>query len=80
MKKTIIVTCLIFVGLLIFLSGCTQVEVMPDNSNGQGNNGGSTTGTTYTMNATQVDKDMNETTDWATYYKLLYNSLDDGDT
>jgi len=75
MKKAIAIICIICIGLVLFVSGCTE----QDNS-GTNNNGGTTTGNTYTMTAKEVNADMTMDSDWSTYIKILYTTLEDGDT
>ena len=69
MKKTITIFAILCIGLVIFLSGCNEQE-----------NGGTTTGNTVTMTAEELNDDMNIETDWTTYMKILYDSLENGDT
>lgn len=76
MKKTIAILCAVCFGLALFVSGCTQ----KDNSGTNNNNDETTTGNTYTMTAKEVESDMNFTSDWSTYVRILYNSLEEGDT
>ncbi|GEM_PF-4754056 len=76
MKRIIAILCIVCFGLALFISGCTQQDKNGTNNN----NGGSTTGKTITMTAKEVESDMNFTSDWQTYMKFLYNSLEDGDT
>ena len=71
--KKILIFCVIFVGLVLFFSGCTE----QDNS---GTNGGTDTGKTVTMTAVEANNDMNFESDWQTYVKIFYNSVNDGDT
>jgi len=73
MKKAIAIISIICIGLVLFVSGCTE----QDNS---GTNGGTTTGNTYTMTAKEVNADMTMDSDWSTYIKILYTTLEDGDT
>jgi hypothetical protein len=72
MKKIFAIVCMLCLGPVLFISGCTE----QDNS---GANGGTTTGNTYTMTAKEVFADMNTDTDWSTYIKMLYTTLEDGD-
>jgi len=75
MKKTSIVLCIICLGLVLLLSGCTEDSDSETNES----NGGSTTGNIITMTAKELQYDMSLDTDGATYFKMLYNSLKEGD-
>lgn len=63
-------------GLMLFFSGCTEEDDGVTNEN----NDGSTTGNTITMTAKELQNDMNLDSDWTTYFKMLYDSLKEGDT
>ena len=76
MKKTIAIICVLCIGLVLFVSGCTE----QDNSGNNNNGGTTTTGNTYTMTAKEVINDMTMDSDWSTYVKILYTTLEDGDT
>jgi len=75
MKKAIAIMCILCMGLVLFVSGCTE-----EDNTGTNNNNGGTTGNTVTMTAKEVNDDMAMDSDWSTYVKFLYNSLEDGDT
>ena len=69
MKKAIALVSILCLVMVLFISGCTE------QSNTETN-----TGKTVTMTAEEVFNDMKMDSDWSTYIKILYNSLDDGDT
>jgi len=77
MKKKILGICIVVLMLVALVSGCTENKTTDSNDD---NNGGGTTGNTYTMTAKEMQDDMTMDTDWATYIKILYTTLADGDT
>lgn len=72
MKKKILGICIFVLMLVALISGCTENKTT--------DNGGGTTGNTYTMTAKEVQNDMTMDSDWSTYIKILYTTLEDGDT
>jgi len=72
MKKQIFGICIVVLMLVALVSGCTENKTT--------DNGGGATGNTYTMTAKEVQNDMTMDSDWSTYVKILFNSLEDGDT
>jgi len=71
MKRAIAILCIVCLGLVLFISGCTQ-------QNNKGNEG-STTGKTLTMTAKELfnDTDLNISVNGFT---MNFKSLEDGDT
>lgn len=75
MKKKILGICIIVLMLVALVSGCTENKTTDD-----GDNGGGTTGNTYTWTAEEFEDDLTFDTDWETYFKMVFGTLADGDT
>ena len=72
MKKQMLVLSIVILMLVTLISGCTE--------NDTNDNTGSSTPKTYTWTAKEFQNDLDWDTDWVTYIKMDYNTLEEGDT